>query len=119
MSLEAGERALERMLDHGELPTAIVCSNDAMAIGVLKCAERHHLPVPDSLSVVGFDDVTEGCMITPPLTTIRVAKEDLGSMAIQTLVDILGNGRPRLSEVRVGVELIARSSTAAPRSNGL
>ncbi|MFH0881353.1 MAG: LacI family DNA-binding transcriptional regulator [bacterium] len=118
MSLDAGERAFERLLERGELPTALVCSNDAMAIGVLKNAERHGISVPGNLSVVGFDDVTEGCMITPPLTTIRVAKEDLGSMAIQTLVDVLGNGRPRLSEIRVGVELIARSSTAVPRSNG-
>jgi LacI family transcriptional regulator len=116
--LESGERAFERLLERGELPTALVCSNDAMAIGVLKNAASHGISVPENLSVVGFDDVTEGCMITPPLTTIRVAKEDLGGMAIQNLVDVLGNGRPRLSEIRVGVELVARSSTAIPRSNG-
>ncbi len=118
MSLEAGEHSFARLLDKGDLPTALVCSNDAMAIGVLKNAERHGISVPDDLSVVGFDDVTEGCMITPPLTTVRVAKEDLGSMAIQALVDMLRNGRSRSSEIRVGVELIARSSTAVPRSNG-
>ncbi|HEB84062.1 MAG TPA: LacI family transcriptional regulator [Bacteroidetes bacterium] len=112
MSVETGERAFENLCQGRGRPTALVCSNDAMAIGVIRAAKRAGVKVPDRLSVVGFDDVTEGRLHDPPLTTVRVNKEDLGALAVQTLVDRLHNGRERSFEIRVAVELLVRASTA-------
>lgn len=116
MTVEEGSESFERLLKLKSLPSAMVCSNDAMAIGVMRTAQQHKLKIPEQLSVVGFDDVTEGCLLDPPLTTLRVAKEDLGAIALQTLVKRLNQEEEIPSEIRVDVEFVPRGTTAPPES---
>jgi len=66
-------------------PTAILCSNDMTAIGVLRAAYMEGLRVPDDVSVIGLDDIDFAEFTLPPLTTIRLSRADLARSAFEAL----------------------------------
>jgi LacI family transcriptional regulator len=116
-TLEGGMLAFERMQARGELPSAIMCSNDMTAIGVLRSAYATGLKVPRDLSIIGFDDIRFAQFTTPPLTTVQMSRTDLARNAFVALRD--HSQRPMVSTVReylIPTRLIVRQSTAVPRS---
>ena len=97
-------------------PTAIVCSNDMTAIGVLRAAYMEGLRVPQDLSVIGLDDIDFAEYTLPPLTTIQLSRSDLARAAFEALrqhVEDTGNSSTQ-SEFLVSTSLVIRGSTAAP-----
>jgi len=114
MSTPNGRIAFRRMWEQESHPTAVVCVNDAMAFGVQLAAKEAGLQLPEDLSVVGFDDVAMCGLVDPPMTTIRVNKEDLGATALRVLVDRIERGGGA-TVTRVGVELVTRKSTMPPK----
>jgi LacI family transcriptional regulator len=97
-------------------PTAILCSNDMTAIGVLRAAYMEGLRVPQDLSVVGLDDIDFAEFTLPPLTTIRLSRSDLAHAAFEALRQQAEEpGSPGMQrEFLVSTSLVVRSSTAAP-----
>lgn len=94
-----------------EVPwTAVFCANDQMALGVLHGATERGISVPGSLSVVGFDDVTEARHFLPPLTTVRQDFQDLGKHAVAVLLASLDGGDGPAS-LLIEPELMVRAST--------
>lgn len=69
-----------------ELPTALVCANDSIAINVMKAAKNLNLQIPGDLAITGFDDVSEASLVEPPLTTVNIHKEALGKRAAEILL---------------------------------
>jgi len=118
-SFESGMAAGERLLDANRWMTAVFCSNDEMAIGVIRAARGRGLQVPRDLSVVGFDDIHLARHYDPPLTTIAQPMGDLGSEAMSRLIEILNGtaGRPRKQVLPT--QLVVRSSTLSPVSTRL
>jgi LacI family transcriptional regulator len=114
MSLEGGYAAGQRLLALDRRPTAAICHNDVMAIGLLQaCAERQ-VRVPHDLSIVGWDDVPYASLVTPPLTTVRVPRYELGQAAARRLLDLMA-GRPvHLPELPLALELVRRQSCRPP-----
>jgi DNA-binding LacI/PurR family transcriptional regulator len=114
MSLEGGHGAGQRLLTLEPRPTAAICHNDVMAIGLLQaCAERG-VRVPRDLSIVGWDDVPYASLVTPPLTTVRVPRYELGQAAARRLLDLMA-GRPAgLAEPPLALELVRRQSCQPP-----
>jgi LacI family transcriptional regulator len=110
----SGTAATEKFLVLDNPPTAVFASNDDMAAGVLAVAHRRHLPVPEMLSVVGFDDTTLAQVVWPPLTTIYQPMRELAETATQLLLGDSGIEHRRLPH-----QLIARESVAPPRSKPL
>jgi DNA-binding LacI/PurR family transcriptional regulator len=109
ISIEGGHRAGLRLLALDAPPTAVICHNDTMAIGVLQaCAERR-VRVPRDLSVVGWDDVPYASLVTPPLTTVRVPRHELGRAAAATLLDLIA-GRATQESGALPLQLIRRKS---------
>ena len=100
-------------------PTAIVCSNDMTAIGVLRAAYMEGLRVPQDLSVIGLDDIDFAEFTLPPLTTIRLSRSDLAHAAFEALRQQAENyNSPNLKrEFLVSTSLVVRGSTAAPASS--
>lgn len=94
--------------------TAIFAANDHVAVGVYAAAEHLGLRIPADLSVVGFDDLDLAARMVPPLTTIQVAKQGLGSAAIEMVVQMLAGETPR--DRRLPTRLIQRASVAPPRA---
>ncbi len=99
-------------------PTAVVCCNDYHAMMAMAAAGKVGLRVPDDLSVVGFDDIEQASTVAKPgLTTIRVEKQEMGSKAINIVMDLINHPDAKPKRVETPVHLVVRGSTStAPRS---
>jgi LacI family transcriptional regulator len=103
------EAARELLNDHPEL-SALFCYNDLVAVGALQaCADLGHR-VPDDLAVVGFDDIPLAALVTPPLTTCRVPRYELGLHSMRLLLDHISDCPGECKEVVLQPELIVRAS---------
>ncbi|MFK7692437.1 LacI family DNA-binding transcriptional regulator [Paenibacillus sp. HJGM_3] len=115
---ENGKALTARLLESepsGETPTAIFACNDMTAFGVIHALTERGIRVPDEMSVVGFDGIDFGQMITPPLTTVYQPTHEMGRLACSMLIEQLeGRGRPDQLLV-LQPELLERSSVADVR----
>jgi len=108
------ERAIEgaaELLSMEKRPTALFCTNDTIAIGAVKAALRAGLRVPEDLAVVGYDDSENSRMIEPELTTVRVDKAAMGSIAAECLIAQIEGAAPCKKVIQTGVELVVRGTT--------
>jgi DNA-binding LacI/PurR family transcriptional regulator len=109
-SVEGGAAATARLLDSDPDIDGIVAASDLMAVGALRVLAERGRRVPDDVRVVGFDDVGEAALATPPLTTVRQPLEALGrTMTEVLLARVLGQDAPR--EQVLPTTLVRRAST--------
>ncbi len=116
-TLEGGMRAAEQLLNLKELPTAVMCSNDMTAIGVLRTFTRAGLHIPEDVSVIGFDDIHLAEFVYPPLTTVHMSRNAIARAAFEALRADVENRAP-LAKQRAKViptKLTVRQSTSFPR----
>ncbi len=106
----SGYEAAQQIIHSGELPEAVFCANDQMAMGFLRAMREHRLRCPDDILLVGFDDIILARYIQPSLSTVRVARTLWGATAAQQLIHILTEGTP-LELGRLPVELVVRESS--------
>ncbi|GCD21222.1 LacI family transcriptional regulator [Cellulomonas algicola] len=111
---ETADQPANELLARPEPPSAVFAANDLSAIRVVEVARSLGLRVPEDLSVIGFDNVPESALATPPLTTISQPLQQMGAEALRLLVDLI-DGRERGVHVRLPTELVERASTAPPR----
>lgn len=118
-SMEGGIKATEQLLQLAELPTAIVCSNDMTAIGVLHGLHRTTHSVPNDVSVVGFDDIHLAQFMLPPLTTVQMSCRSLAAAAVQALRAGIeaDNVHALQREWHISTKLVVRQSTSFPRGS--
>jgi LacI family transcriptional regulator len=90
--------------------TAIVAGSDMMAFGALRALYEHGLRVPEELSVTGFDDIDLSQYIVPPLTTVRLDREEIGRGAVRRLIAMI-EGTQEAVPLVVPTQLIVRKST--------
>jgi DNA-binding LacI/PurR family transcriptional regulator len=114
-TFEGGTQAAEFFISMEHRPTAIVCSNDLMAVGVLRGLAQQKIEVPRQMSVIGFDDIHLAEFANPPLSTVRMGREELARSAFDALKQMhegkLAHGhRP----VRIPTHLVLRQSTDSP-----
>jgi LacI family repressor for deo operon, udp, cdd, tsx, nupC, and nupG len=112
--LDSGMAVARQIMASERRPTAVFCSNDEMAIGLIRGLVSAGLRVPEDISVAGFDDIEFAEMAGPPLTTIRQPRRELGRNGAAALLELL-HGRTPSPRIRLETELIVRSSTARPR----
>lgn len=107
-----GYNAAKRLLETNKNITAIFSCNDAVAIGVMQYCSDNGINIPVDLSLVGFDDVEADLLLNPPLTTVRVPKIELGTEAMNVIVNALSDKSGyRAKKIVVPIELIIRNST--------
>ena len=106
-----GRKAMVELLNRPDPPTAVVCANDLSALGALEEAQLRGHKVPQSISILGFDDIDEAALASPPLTTIRLPPHEIGVVAAKKLIERL-QGREESSYAFIKGELIVRESTA-------
>jgi LacI family transcriptional regulator len=115
---KGGVAGFEQLQELTMRPTAILCSNDMTAIGVLRAAYMSGLHVPQDLSVIGLDDIDFAEFTLPPLTTIRLSRTELAHAAFEALR--LHAERPAGASIQreflVSTSLVVRGSTAPPSS---
>lgn len=113
-TLEGGMAAMTQLLALEHPPTAVVCSNDLTAIGVLHRLFEVGKQAPADFSVVGFDDVHIAQFMLPPLTTVRMSCADIAQVAFSTLRHRIEVGSARHTSHPVETQLIIRQTTGAP-----
>lgn len=94
--------------------SAVIAAGDEMAIGAMRCISDHGLKVPDDISVIGFDDLPIADMVSPKLTTVRQPFQDIGSQAVNYLLDVIeGKQRERNGGVHyLPYQIVGRESVS-------
>ncbi|MFZ0744992.1 MAG: LacI family DNA-binding transcriptional regulator [Terracidiphilus sp.] len=118
-TMEGGIVAMEKLASLDTLPTAVMCSNDMTAIGVLHALYRTTHKVPADISVVGFDDIHLAQFVLPPLTTVQMSCKDLAAAAVEGLRAGIEPDYPRSSkkEWHIPTRLVVRQSSTFPRGS--
>ncbi|MBM7054306.1 LacI family DNA-binding transcriptional regulator [Streptomyces durocortorensis] len=112
--VSAGRDALARLLGLARRPSAVFCSNDLMALGVLQAAYEAGISVPRDLAIVGYDDIEYAAAAAVPLTSVRQPAYELGSRAVDLLLgEASGSagGAHTHRNIVLRPELVVRKST--------
>lgn len=109
-----GQRAVRSLLALPHPATAIVAFSDTLALAAVQALSDAGLRIPRDVSVVGFDDLEQSGMATPPLTTVRQPLAEMGRMAVSLLLRRLDNHTVEPVRVELATELVVRESTAPP-----
>jgi LacI family repressor for deo operon, udp, cdd, tsx, nupC, and nupG len=114
-SVQSGYDAADRLLQL-DRPSAILCMNDRMAMGVIQHLHAEGLSVPGDITVVGFDDIPGAEYNNPPLTTVRQPANAMGSTAANMLFDLIdAKCEQEFAPVIFQPELVIRASAAVPK----
>ncbi|MWV44114.1 substrate-binding domain-containing protein [Paenibacillus sp. HJL G12] len=111
-SYDSGIQGMTKLLQLERRPTAVVCSSDMSAFGVIHSIEAHGLTVPGDISVVGFDNIYEAELFKPALTTINQNIHAIGVKSIQELISMIKSSDYPPPVVTEPSSLIVRESTA-------
>ncbi|MFZ0320421.1 MAG: LacI family DNA-binding transcriptional regulator [Candidatus Sulfotelmatobacter sp.] len=119
--MEGGMRALVELNTLSSRPTAVLCSNDMTAIGVMREAYDQDIRIPNDLSVVGFDDIRMAEFTIPPLTTVQMSQHELAKIAFRALMNEVECEPPAQQHHRyeLNTSLVLRRSTALAPAGGL
>lgn len=112
--LSGREGATAMLKAGGELPDALVCANDQMAIGAMRALAARGIRVPDDIAVVGFDDIFPASLLDPPLTTVHQPIRKLGEVACDRLTELIADPTLRPRHEVLPTELVLRSSCGCP-----
>ncbi len=104
-----GEEAVEWFLAEGNMPEAIICSNDYMAVSVCDALRKRGIRIPEDIAVSGFDDTEEARCSVPSISSMLVSNDDLGTAAYRIL-DNIWNQRPQEKNAMVGVKTSYKES---------
>lgn len=110
-SLDAGRKAVRRLIETGTGFTALFAASDQMAFGAISELRACGLSVPADVSVVGFDDIVLADAFMPPLTTIHQPRFDIGRQAMARMIGLLGE-EPAAANLVMETRLVVRDSTA-------
>ncbi|MCF7885005.1 MAG: LacI family transcriptional regulator [Candidatus Marinimicrobia bacterium] len=108
--IESGYELTNQLLSVEPPPTAIFAANDINALHGYKAIKERSLRIPEDISVIGFDDINMAKISSPPLTTVRVYKEEIGSIAVRTLLKSLDDNNPKNMNTIMPIKLIKRES---------
>lgn len=93
-----------------ERPDVLFCSNDELAIFLMKTLQSKGLSIPEDIGIVGFDDIESGMVVSPALTTVHVPKKLMGQKATQRLLAQIAHPTEDVEKVVMGVEVVVRES---------
>lgn len=110
---EDGYECMNKILVQDNLPTAVFCCNDVMALGAISAITEKGLRVPDDISIIGYDNIHSSRFYAPPLTTIHQSKSRLGAQAVNLLFERIANKDNNNHEkhrIAIHPELVLRKS---------
>lgn len=113
-TLEGGIRAMEDLLNQAKQPTAVICSNDISAIGMMHAVHNKRLDIPGDFSIIGFDNIHLAAYTYPPLTTVQMPGQELASAAIEGLIGKI-EGKELTGRREILTQLVVRQTSGMPR----
>jgi len=113
MNVAPGYEAVKTYVaQHGHDFTAIFCANDFTAIGAMSALHELGLHVPDDVSMIGYDDIPVAALLSPPLTTMRIDRQELGTLAVRRLLERAAEPTRTPVRIEVAGKLVERQSVA-------
>lgn len=113
--IEGGMKAAQKILREKKLPTAVICSNDLTAIGVMKAFKAGGIKIPDDISIIGLDNIALTEIVSPALTTIELERYKIGSTAMGLLLNRIKDKKLPKQTGIFKTKLIIRESTSKSR----
>ena len=108
---ESGYTMMVEMISKKDLPTAIFCASDPIAIGALRALLEHNIKVPEDISLIGFDDIKAASFTNPPLTTVYAPATLMGEYGASIVYHILSKySSPAPMKIVLPCTLIERES---------
>jgi DNA-binding LacI/PurR family transcriptional regulator len=113
LNAQEDDAAMDRLLAQSPRPTAVVCANDRRALHVLEYCRTHHINVPGQLAVTGFDNIFEGSLSTPALTTLDpcITQTAQAMFELTQPVPADRDGQEAHQQVVITPQLVVRGST--------
>lgn len=116
LDTETSHEAMRNLLQAGEPEfTAVFCSSDLAAIGAMHALQEAGHQIPDDISIIGYDDIQIAAYVSPPLTTVRIEREELGVRAVRGLLERAANSHLKPVRVEIATCLIERGSVAVAK----
>lgn len=110
LSSKEGFEAMNVIIESGDMPSAVFCGNDAVAMGAIKAIRKHGIHIPKDISIMGIDNIEVGEYLRPSLTTINIPKEELGRFAVKLLIDKINGGHEINTIIKLPYSLVIRES---------
>ncbi|WP_313152429.1 LacI family DNA-binding transcriptional regulator [Lacrimispora sp.] len=107
-----GYRLGKELLAMNERPSAIFTANDSLAVGCYKAIQEAGLGIPADISVIGFNDISIAKYLIPPLTTVHIYMDFMGSQAVSILAERIYSGREISMHISLPTKLIVRGSVS-------
>lgn len=111
---EGGQGAMRELLSLEQPPTALVVTDDLMALGVLNTLDEMGISVPEDISIVSFNNVMVSEMSRPPLTSVDIGIFDLGFEAAKSLIHKIENPKEPVKRIIIQHKIIKRFSCDMP-----
>jgi len=113
-SREEGREAMAELLSLDTPPTAVFCASDMLAIGAVEAAKAAGKLVPEDCSIIGFDGIDLGQMITPRLTTVKQDTEEMGRLAASNMIGLIESKKAKKTDktIQVDTSLMIGDSTS-------
>lgn len=107
---KTAEQEVVNLIRRGNLPTALFCCNDDMALSAMEVFRNEGIRVPEDISITGFDDVMPGSLVKPALTTIRVPIYAMAKKAVESVLSMMGDTSRTINTYTMKTELVIRES---------
>jgi LacI family transcriptional regulator len=112
--IEFGYATAKKWIEEDKLPTAVFAGDDSIAIGVMNALLEAGIRVPQTISIIGYDDQTIASKLHPLLTTIRQPAEKIGQSAVDLLLKWVDSKTARNVTIKLKPELVIRETTGKP-----
>lgn len=110
-TMDAAYADMKRYLEEKiKLPTAFMADNDMIALGAMKAMAEYGVRIPEEVSVIGFDDLPFSAISSPPLTTLRVPKQEIGRIATRRLIQMIKERQEAGVKIEVSTQFVERGS---------
>lgn len=114
--LQGSREAVKKILGCKNIPSVIMNASDFIAVGVVRSLKEMKIKIPKEISVVGFDNILMSLYTEPLLTTIKQPKKQMGTTAMNLLLDIIEHKRTKDRNIILPTKLIERQSVTKPQS---
>ncbi|MHC1692608.1 MAG: LacI family DNA-binding transcriptional regulator [Sphaerochaetaceae bacterium] len=113
-AIHSGRLSMEKLLSRQDIPTAVFCGSDYLAMGAMEYLYQHSVKVPQDISIAGFDNVELSQLSWFNLTTMVLQRKEMGCKAASMLCQMMQEKVKKPRSVLYGTELVVRGSTSAP-----
>lgn len=114
-SIESGYEMMTTLIERNMIPTAILASSDAIAVGAMKALNDHNIKVPNDVSIIGFDDMEICNYTTPTLTSMHAPAYNMGQYGANQLFAASNMNSQTIIRAKIPCTLVCRDSCKSPK----